>query len=102
MQPVGSNWYNARARMDVEGRRELYVESEGSSRCNARAQVNVQPSGSTQGNARAQVNVRSGEQPAGSTMCSARARMNEQLDVHSRSQSPRFFWSRGQRNEGLW
>ena len=45
VQPVGSNWYNARARMDVEGRRELYVESEGSSRCNARAQVNV-PSGS--------------------------------------------------------
>ena len=24
------------------------------------------------------------------------------LFVHSRSQSPRFFWSRGQRNEGLW
>ena len=22
--------------------------------------------------------------------------------LHSRSQSPRFFWSRGQRNEGLW
>ena len=36
VQPVGSNWYNARARMDVEGRRELYVESEGSSRYNAR------------------------------------------------------------------
>ena len=78
MQPVGSNWYNARARMDVEGRRVLYVESEGSSPCNARAQVNVQPSGSI---ARAQVNVRSGEQLAGSTMCNARARMNEQLDV---------------------
>ena len=23
-------------------------------------------------------------------------------ETHSRSQSPRFFWSRGQRNEGLW
>ena len=27
---------------------------------------------------------------------------NGQLQDHSRSQSPRFFWSRGQRNEGLW
>ena len=61
VQSVGSNWYNARAGIDMEGRRELYVESEGSSRCNARAQVNVQPSGSIQGNARAQVNVQSGE-----------------------------------------
>ena len=26
----------------------------------------------------------------------------EARNGHSRSQSPRFFWSRGQRNEGLW
>ena len=27
---------------------------------------------------------------------------NKDKIFHSRSQSPRFFWSRGQRNEGLW
>ena len=34
------------------------MESEGSSQCNARAQLNVQPSGSTEGNAGARVNVK--------------------------------------------
>ena len=29
-------------------------------------------------------------------------RKNQPLGSHSRSQSPRFFWSRGQRNEELW